>query len=302
MSAMERPDHLVLGVGGTLGIAWLRGLLAGLESGTGWDLRECESFAGSSAGSFVAAGLAGGRRPSEGLDAGRWSRAAPDAVTDGDPPLLARVAGAVAAPLAPLALAVAAPGGAAMRAAALARVPRGRRRLDFAQRLFGATRFDPRLRVCAVDRSSGRRVVFGSPGAPEATVAEAVQASCAIPGVFAPVTIAGREYLDGGVWSPTNLDVSPAGRGERVLCVVPTGARDQPGAMAAALRTATRAALVAERLVLRSRGAEVAVVTPDAACARAMGPNLMDARRQDAVAAAGHAQGLRLAGAGRAAA
>ena len=34
-------------------------------------------------------------------------------------------------------------------------------------------RFDGRLRVTAVDRRSGRRVVFGSPGAPRAAVAGA---------------------------------------------------------------------------------------------------------------------------------
>ena len=38
------PDSLVLGAGGTLGIAWLRGILAGLEEASGLDLRECPSF------------------------------------------------------------------------------------------------------------------------------------------------------------------------------------------------------------------------------------------------------------------
>ena len=44
------PDVLVLGVGGTLGEAWLRGLLSGLESASGLDFRGCEYFVGSSAG------------------------------------------------------------------------------------------------------------------------------------------------------------------------------------------------------------------------------------------------------------
>ena len=60
---MIRPDVLVLGGGGTLGEAWLRSLLAGLEAETGWDLRECDAFVGTSAGSIVAAVLAAGRRP-----------------------------------------------------------------------------------------------------------------------------------------------------------------------------------------------------------------------------------------------
>ena len=53
--------------------------------------------------------------------------------------------------------------------------------------------------------------MFGSPGAPVATVAEAVEASCTVPWLFAPVEIGGREYVDGGVWVPTNLDAAPAG-------------------------------------------------------------------------------------------
>ena len=83
-------------------------------------------------------------------------------------------------------------------------------------------RFDGRLRVAAVDRRSGRRVMFGAPGAPPAAVSQAVLASCAVPGIFAPVRIGDRDYVDGGVWSPTNLDAAPAGRGSSVLCLVPT--------------------------------------------------------------------------------
>src|SRR6202007_1554232 len=80
-----------------------------------------------------------------------------------------------------------------------------------------AVRFDGRLRVAAVDRRSGRRVVFGSPGAPAATVAQALSASCALPVVFAPAVIGGREYVDGAVWSPTTADVAPASRDAEVL-------------------------------------------------------------------------------------
>ena len=75
--SMRRPDQLVLGGGGTLGEAWLRSLLAGLEDETGWDLRECDAFVGTSAGSIVAAVLAAGRRPeaAKGV-ADEWERAA----------------------------------------------------------------------------------------------------------------------------------------------------------------------------------------------------------------------------------
>ena len=92
-------------------------------------------------------------------------------------------------------------------------------------------------------------------------------ASCAVPGIFAPVRIGGREYVDGGVWSPTNLDAAPAGRGSSVLCLVPTALE---GGLAP-LRAFSLAAVAAETLAVRSRGAEVRTIVPDAASAAVMG-------------------------------
>jgi hypothetical protein len=46
-----------------------------------------------------------------------------------------------------------------------------------------------------------------SPTTSSPTPSEAVAASCAIPGYFAPLDIGGVEYFDGGVRSPTNADV-----------------------------------------------------------------------------------------------
>ena len=229
----ELPDALVLGVGGTLGEAWLRGLLSGLESASGLDFTRCEYFVGSSAGSIVSATLAAGRSPQAGDRAARaWAvhAAEPDPV----PGLLGRAArgagrigAAAAGPLMPIALAGTAPAGRALRAAALRAVPQATRSLGGLGRRLDAlgARFDGRLRIAAVDRRSGRRVLFGAPGSPPAAVSQAVLASCAVPGIFAPVTIGGREYVDGGVWSPANLDAAPAGRGSSVLCLAPTRAR-----------------------------------------------------------------------------
>ena len=53
----ELPDALVLGAGGTLGEAWLRGVLGGIEAGGTLDFRDCEYLLGTSAGSIVAATL-----------------------------------------------------------------------------------------------------------------------------------------------------------------------------------------------------------------------------------------------------
>ena len=65
----HRPDVLVLAAGGTLGEAWMRGLLDGAGRATGIDFRDCEYFVGTSAGSIVAAFLAAGREPDSGAEA-----------------------------------------------------------------------------------------------------------------------------------------------------------------------------------------------------------------------------------------
>ena len=76
-SLNSRPDVLILGGGGVLGEAWLRACLAGLEAETGWDLRDCDAFVGTSAGSIVAATFAAGRRPRAATTAARaWEDAA----------------------------------------------------------------------------------------------------------------------------------------------------------------------------------------------------------------------------------
>ncbi len=60
---IQTPDALVLGGGGILGEAWMSGVLAGFHEAGGFDARECGCFIGTSAGSIVAAALAGGLAP-----------------------------------------------------------------------------------------------------------------------------------------------------------------------------------------------------------------------------------------------
>jgi NTE family protein len=156
-------------------------------------------------------------------------------------------------------------------------------------------RFDGRLRVACVDKANGRRVLFGAPGAPRASVAEAVEASCSIPWVFAPVRIGRRDYVDGGVWSATNLDAAPVGRDTHVLCLQPTAALGAGSAAFALLRQGLRAAAAVEETALRRRGAHVRRVGPDAAAIEVMGDNLMDGRRAGDALGAGFRQGHELA-------
>jgi NTE family protein len=306
---VRTPDALVLGVGGVLGEAWTTGLLAGISSQTGVDFRDCECLVGTSAGSIVAAHLAAGEAPREPPDLDQIDMPSPNGAAavetvpnEGPLSAIARRAAAlgmaVGAPFAPFALAATAPGGAMARAALLARSPSGRFDLDgLGERIdaLGA-RFDGRLRIVAVDRARGRRVVFGEPASPDATVGEAVEASCAVPGIFRPITIGGRTYVDGGVWSPTNLDLAPAGRGGRVLCLTPTGGVGAMRSVTFPWRAISRSATTIEVAVLRRRGADVTVIAPDRDSARAMGEDLMNPRRSDRALAAGYRQGREFAG------
>ncbi len=300
-SCFTLPDALVLGVGGVVGEAWMSGVLAGIEEAAGVDLRECEYLVGTSAGSIIAARLAAGRRPRRPHQA-EPPMAPPDGLPDpGQSGTLGRAAvrwsaalgGAVARRAAP----IAAPTRALSRAALLALLPRGEEELSDLRRRIDrlGVHFDGRLRIPAVARRTGRRVTFGAPGAPRASVAEAVVASCAIPGRFTPVEIGGREYVDGGAWSPTNIDAAPVGAGARVLCLNSTAALAGPAlSPGAPLVALSRTAAGVEAMYLRSRGAKVDVVAPDRQAVEAMGIDRMDPVHSEDALAAGFAQGLAL--------
>ncbi len=308
-----RPDVLVLGGGGVLGEAWLMGVLAGIEDGAGTDLRECDAFVGTSAGAIVAAHLAAGNPPRRPSSLSTEVSAASAVGRPGAPGAVAglatvavgaaRRAGATAiaasAAFAPLALGFAAPGGAVVRGLMLRGVRQPADTLGSLRESIAASgaRFDGRLRVSAVDRQSGRRVMFGGPGAPRAEVAEAVEASCAVPWLFAPVTIGGRDYVDGGVWSPTNLDAAPVGRDTHVLCLNPTASLAASHPLLTMMRTVARSAASVEALALRGRGARVRTIAPNAECAAAMGENFMATEPRTRVISAAYRQGLRISAA-----
>jgi NTE family protein len=304
-AATRTPDALVLGGGGILGEAWMSAVLSGLDEGERFDSRSCGLYLGTSAGSIVAASLATGIEP--GARLGRLPEqpeldaedTAPHDPGAGwrPPDLTGGLGGAAAASLASLAIGSTAGGGALLRRATLGRLPRGRRPLGglgAAVDDAGAI-WDGRLRITAVEIESGHRVVFGSPGAPEVSVGTAVEASCAIPGVFAPVRVDGRTYVDGGAWSPTNMDAIDVEPAMLITCLNPTGSmRPSIGSVLGALGSVSRGVAAAEALALRHRGAQVTTISPDAASAAAMGTNLMDATPRAAVIAAGLAQGRRI--------
>ena len=80
------------------------------------------------------------------------------------------------------------------------------------------------LLVNTVDIQRGSQIVWGLPGLRDASVADAVYASCALPGFYPPGAIGGRMCVDGGVLD--NLPVSIAGRGMDAVIAVDTGSSD----------------------------------------------------------------------------
>ncbi len=75
----------------------------------------------------------------------------------------------------------------------------------------------------ATDIQTGQEMVFGS-----GNTGSAVRASCSIPGVFVPVTIGGRMYVDGGVVSPVAVDAARRLGADIVIAVDISGNGESP--------------------------------------------------------------------------
>ncbi|HMK63751.1 MAG TPA: patatin-like phospholipase family protein, partial [Acidimicrobiales bacterium] len=121
---------------------------------------------------------------------------------------------------------------------------------------------------------------------------QAVAASCAIPGYFAPVVIEGTRYVDGGAHSTSNLAVV-AGRGFDLVIVSAPMSRagwrpSVPGGLPAALaffgRELNRGVLASEARRVRSGGTEVVAFSPTAADREIIGLNPMDMSRSRSIA------------------
>jgi predicted acylesterase/phospholipase RssA len=77
------------------------------------------------------------------------------------------------------------------------------------------------LHVIAVDLDSGEAVDFGPEVEPGVPVSKAVQASTALPGLYRPVRIGGRDYVDGGVKKTAHINRAIQAGAELVICVNP---------------------------------------------------------------------------------
>jgi NTE family protein len=290
---------LVLGAGGVLGASWTIGALRALEDVDGWDPRS-EVVVGTSAGSVLAAFVAGGVGTRTLVDHQLG------VVVEGDPRIEydyeTGTGGAV--PPRPrwtigsrsLAFRTALrphryPVGAAVSALA----PEGRGTLAPVRTMVEAVWASPAWPsappawIVAMDYTTGRRVAFGRPGAPPATLPDAVLASCSIPGWYTPVEIAGRRYVDGGVCSPTSADLLAGAGLDEVVVLAPMASfgYDEPRSWVARLERRLRRAwtrrLVREAEKVRDAGTRVTLLAPGPEDLRAIGVNLMDPRRRERV-------------------
>lgn len=291
---------LVLGAGGVLGAAWTIGALAALHRADGWDPREADVLIGTSAGSVLASAL------SCGVGVDTLLNHQQGIVVEGDPRIEYDADSDSGGPLPPLPrLGLGSPRGVLHSAlhpwrvtptAALAAVlPQGRGTMVPIGQLVdgvlpaGGWAPHPRTWIVAMDYDTGRRVPFGRTGTPEAQLRDAVMASCAIPGWYAPITIGGRRYVDGGACSPTSVDlVTRLGLDEVVVLSPMTSLDyDHPSSVAARIERRFRR-LVTKRLVgeakkVAATGTKVTLLGPGAEDLAAIGANLMDPRRREQV-------------------
>ena len=266
-AAASSTRALVLGGGGVAGIAWEIGLLARLAD-LGIDLAaDADLVVGTSAGACVGALVTGG----SGYDALIATQRLPVAETqervpDFDLNLLVEIFGLMTAVQDD-------PAAARRQIGALARaavtVPEDERRKIIAWRLPSEKWPARPLLITAVNAATGERVTFDVSST--VSLIDAVAASCAVPGIWPPVTIGGHRYIDGGIYSVTNADLAEGYERIVVLCPVAMG----PGAPNVVPGESTES------------DDGPLVIVADAASLAAFGPNLLDPASRGAAVEAG---------------
>lgn len=241
---MVKSDSIgvALAGGGPLGAIYEIGALVALDEAlAGLEPADCDVYVGVSSGSFIAAGLANGMTPQAMYRMFIATEAADDPF---EPDLLMRPAlaeyGRRLAALPELFRAAAR----SYLAAPLSHgffesfqrltraIPAGL--FDnagigaYLTELFAAPgrtndfrKLRHKLFIVATDLDSGEAVPFGTPGRDDVPIAEAVKASAALPGLFPPVEIGGRHYVDGALIKTLHASVALKEGAKLMICVNP---------------------------------------------------------------------------------
>jgi NTE family protein len=270
---------LVLGGGGVAGVAWELGILMGFYD-IGVDVRDADLIIGTSAGSVVGAQITSGTD----LETLFTSQLTPVEQTkerkvEFDPVQMMEAFNLAVAGAGPDPKAIRARIG--VYALTVPTVPEAERRAIIETRLPVHTWPEPRLLIVAVDTDTGEEYIMDRTSG--VSLLDAVSASCAVPGIWPPVTIAGRRYMDGGVRSATNADLAQGYN--CILILNPLGAN----------ANYIGAGIDAEVAALEREGSQVLVIAPDAASTTAIGLNPLDPETRQPSALAGRTQGRELA-------
>ena len=292
---------LVLGAGGMVGLAYHAGVMRALDRNSGLTLSRIDVVVGTSAGSVAAAYLRSGFSADELWELALGTHPAMEAL--GATPSERRAATAFTPSFATpgqFAGRVVGAGVAVVRSVARMPIPRvpevlhpflngGLFTMERAAQRFEAdlhpTWPEAETAICVVDLGSGRRTVFGPQSSP-VSLCDAVVASCSIPGFYVPKRTGGRTYVDGGVHSPTNLDVAARLGCDLIVGVAPM-AYDPADEVAPWVRVARRignGALRSEARIARARGAEVLLIRPTMQDIAVQGVNFMRASGAEPVA------------------
>ncbi len=266
----QHSKALVLGGGGTTGIAWEMGVLLGLHDG-GIEVNDAALVVGTSAGSVVGAQITSGSLL-EDLYARQLLplEETKEQVVQFDLNEVMHVFSAgIGAPDAQTARA-------RIGAAALAvKTMPEQERLDIITSRLPVQTWPttPRLIITAVDAHTGEWVLFDRDT--DVPLALAVSSSCAVPGVYPPMTIGDHRYIDGGVRSGTNADIAKGYR--RVLIL---RAETLDFAAMDPRQTTPVVTFDSELAELEGSGSQVHVSRPDSASAGTRGPNPLDSIRR----------------------
>lgn len=284
---------LVLGCGGVAGGAWSIAALHNLQRQLKWDPRDADIIIGTSVGAVLATLLAGGVSVEQLMACQRntgqcrWDH---DRDTGSRfPPLpgLSFTAGRL--------LLKGIKGEVSALTALSGIAPRGRFDMAPFRRLVAEVEADVGwgkrndIWLMGVDSQTGQRVAFGRDGNPEASLADAVCASYGVPAWCPPVSIGGRDYIDGGVSSPTSADLLVDTEVDEVIILAPMASSqpDAPSSPLAKIERLARRYMTAivdrEEAMLKAAGKRVIRLEPNAQDLAAIGYNMMDPARRPAV-------------------
>lgn len=244
MASRKKPTPriaLALAGGGPLGAIYEIGALCALdESLHGLSLADIDAYVGVSAGGFIAAGLANGMSPRELCASFIENVGAKDDIFQ--PSVLVRPAwGEIAKRLASLPWLAAQAAlhygfGRRSLSSAVERLGRAlpagffsnamlerqlRRQFSMPGRSNDFRELKRKLVLVATDLDSGEPAPFGQPGYDHVPISKAVQASAALPGLFPPVEIDGRFYVDGALKKTLHASVLLEEDVDLLICLNP---------------------------------------------------------------------------------